>query len=121
MPSALPLADALMLVYEQLLTKDRKMPATHTIMMKLVRLIIGTGMLTGVHPFTIADALAYIILLSPRIAIAATIDLTLFLTFLHDLYYGCIALMLAKLYSNSLFALFNSRIRSIGGRNTLYL
>ncbi|GJE98656.1 hypothetical protein PsYK624_148910 [Phanerochaete sordida] len=79
-----------------LLKKDTKIPATHAIVTKLVRLIVETGMLT---------------------ALAATIDLILFLAFPHNSYHGCVALTLAKLYSNSLLVLFNSRMRIVGGRN----
>jgi len=79
-----------------LLKKDTKIPTTHAIVTKLVRLIVETGMLT---------------------ALAATVDLILFLAFPHNSYHGCVALTLAKLYSNSLLVLFNSRIRIVGGRN----
>ncbi|KAI8980782.1 hypothetical protein BD414DRAFT_493265 [Trametes punicea] len=78
-----------------LVRKDTKVPSTHAVITKLVRLIIETGILT---------------------ALAATIDITLFLAFPHNAYHGCIALTLAKLYSNSLLVLFNSRIRIVGGR-----
>ncbi|EKM52241.1 uncharacterized protein PHACADRAFT_260480 [Phanerochaete carnosa HHB-10118-sp] len=79
-----------------LLRKDTKVPETHAIVTKLVRLIVETGMLT---------------------ALAATIDIILFLAFPHNSYHGCVATTLAKLYSNSLLVLFNSRIRIVGGRN----
>ncbi|EKM52282.1 uncharacterized protein PHACADRAFT_260563 [Phanerochaete carnosa HHB-10118-sp] len=82
-----------------LLKNDTKMPATHAVVTKLVRLIVETGMLT---------------------AVAATIDIILFLAFPHNSYHGCVALTLAKLYSNSLLVLFNSRIRIVGGRNATY-
>ncbi|OSD00958.1 hypothetical protein PYCCODRAFT_1468921 [Trametes coccinea BRFM310] len=78
-----------------LLRKDTKVPATHVIITKLVRLVVETGTLT---------------------ALAATIDITLFLAFPHNAYHGTVALTLAKLYSNSLLVLFNSRIRIVGGR-----
>ena len=32
-------------------------------------------------------------------------------------YYGCVALVLSKLYSNSLLVIFNSRIAIVGGRS----
>ncbi|CDO78113.1 hypothetical protein BN946_scf184611.g5 [Trametes cinnabarina] len=78
-----------------LLRKDTKVPTTHAVITKVVRLVIETGTLT---------------------ALAATIDITLFLAFPHNSYHGCVALTLAKLYSNSLLVLFNSRIRIVGGR-----
>ncbi|KIP06791.1 hypothetical protein PHLGIDRAFT_445294 [Phlebiopsis gigantea 11061_1 CR5-6] len=65
-------------------------PKTQAVVTRLVRLVIETGTLT--------------------------VDLILFLTFSHSAYHACVALILAKLYSNSLLVLFNSRIRIIGGR-----
>ena len=50
---------------------------------------------------------------------SATLDLILFLAFPHSAYHACIATTLAKLYSNSLLVLFNSRIRIVGGRNDI--
>ncbi|EKM52239.1 uncharacterized protein PHACADRAFT_148756 [Phanerochaete carnosa HHB-10118-sp] len=78
-----------------LLRHDIMNPEMHALITRLVRLVVGTGMLT---------------------ALAATIDLVLFLAFPHRAYHGCIALTLAKLYSNSLLVLFNSRIRIVDGR-----
>lgn len=61
----------------------------------------------------------FLFLFHPCVALAATIDLTLFLAFPHSSYYTCVALTLAELYSNSLLVLFNSRIRTIRGRNNM--
>ena len=47
----------------------------------------------------------------------ATVDLTLFFTFPHTAYHACIALILAKLYSNSFLVILNSRIKIVGSRN----
>lgn len=74
------------------------MPATHALVTKLVQLIVETGMLT---------------------ALMATIDLILFMAFPHTAYHAAIALTLAKLYSNSMLVILNSRIRIIGGRNPI--
>lgn len=51
------------------------------------------------------------------LAITATVDLILFLVFPHTAYHGCVALLLSKMYSNSLLVLLNSRIRIIGSRS----
>ncbi|GJE96047.1 hypothetical protein PsYK624_122400 [Phanerochaete sordida] len=75
---------------------DSGLPTTHAVITRLLRLIVGTGSLT---------------------AIMATVDLILYFAFPHEAYHGCIALVLAKLYSNSLLVLFNSRIRIVGSRN----
>lgn len=92
------------------------MSSTHTIITKLVHLIIETGCLTGKLSLFITLYSS-----SPgdlRLALAATIDITLFLAFPNNSYHGCVALTLAKLYSNSLLVIFNSRIRIHGGRNS---
>ncbi|EKM52244.1 uncharacterized protein PHACADRAFT_148765 [Phanerochaete carnosa HHB-10118-sp] len=78
-----------------LLKHDSKLPETHALITKLVRLVIETGTLT---------------------ALAATVDLALFLALPHKAYHGCVALTLAKLYSNSLLVIFNSRVHIVGGR-----
>ena len=49
---------------------------------------------------------------------AATVDLILFLVFPDTAYHTSIAIALAKLYSNSMLMILNSRIRIIGGRKT---
>ena len=49
---------------------------------------------------------------------AATIDLILFLVFPDTSYHATVALTLAKLYSNSMLVILNSRIRIVGGRNS---
>jgi len=78
-----------------LLRKDTQIPQTHAMITRIVRLVVETGCLT---------------------AVAATIDLILFLSFPHNAYHGCVALTLAKLYSNSLMVIFNSRLRIVDGR-----
>lgn len=62
--------------------------ATDSLLNKLIRITIETGMLT---------------------AIIAIIELTLFLTFKHNFYHVVPAFMLSKLYSNSFLVLLNSR------------
>ncbi|EKM52242.1 uncharacterized protein PHACADRAFT_211519 [Phanerochaete carnosa HHB-10118-sp] len=78
-----------------LLKCDSKLPEMHALITRLVWLVVGTGMLT---------------------ALAATVDLALFLALPHKAYHGCVALTLAKLYSNSLLVLLNGRIHIVGGR-----
>jgi len=80
-----------------LLRKDTQIPQTHAMITRIVRLVVETGCLT---------------------ALAATIDVTLFLSFKHQSYHACVALTLAKLYSNSLMVIFNSRLRIVDGRNS---
>ncbi|EKM52237.1 uncharacterized protein PHACADRAFT_125904 [Phanerochaete carnosa HHB-10118-sp] len=87
-----------------LLRHNIKGTDTRAIINRLVRLIIETGTLTG--------ALS---LLSNR-SVAATIDIIVYFALRNDDYHSCIATILAKLYSNALLVLFNSRIRIVGGR-----
>ena len=51
-------------------------------------------------------------------AVAATVDLILFMVFPHTAYHAAVALTLAKLYSNSMLVILNSRIKIVGGRNS---
>lgn len=85
-----------------LLAKGGRLVTTHTVVVKLVFLIVETGVLT---------------------ATAATIDLILFYAFPNNSYHGCVALTLAKLYSNSLMVIFNNRLvtnrSSQGGPRTV--
>ncbi|KLO19178.1 hypothetical protein SCHPADRAFT_952540, partial [Schizopora paradoxa] len=80
----------------QLLRKDTQVIQTQAIISRIIRLVVETGCLT---------------------AVSATIDLTLFLSFPHNAYHGTVALTLAKLYSNSLLVIFNSRLRIVDGRS----
>ena len=50
---------------------------------------------------------------------AASIDIILYYAFPHKAFHSCPATILAKLYSNSMLAIFNSRIRIVGGRNDI--
>ncbi|TBU37349.1 hypothetical protein BD309DRAFT_876619 [Dichomitus squalens] len=78
-----------------LLRNDVRSAQTHAIINRLVRLVVETGTLT---------------------AVAATIDIVLYFSEPDTDYHSCIATILAKLYSNSLLVIFNSRIRIVGGR-----
>ncbi|KLO12208.1 hypothetical protein SCHPADRAFT_941395 [Schizopora paradoxa] len=78
-----------------LIRKDTKLPATHAVITKLVVMIVETGCLT---------------------ALAATLQIALFLRPITMPYFTCVGLALAKLYSNSLLAIFNSRIRIRGAQ-----
>lgn len=44
-------------------------------------------------------------------------DVGLYFGFSHNNYHACVALVLAKLYSNSFLVLLNTRARVVGGRN----
>lgn len=82
-----------------LVRRDTGMHRTHEIITRLVRLIVETGSLT---------------------ATTAIVDAILFLAQPGQSYHVCAALTLAKLYSNSLLVLFNSRSRvvSVQSQNT---
>ncbi|KAF8876181.1 hypothetical protein BD779DRAFT_1629596 [Infundibulicybe gibba] len=85
---------AISMVY-YLSRSDTGFSSTHVLISRLIRLTIETGSMT---------------------AIVATIDIALFLGFPHNNYHTTPALLLAKLYSNTLIVTFNSRLRITGGR-----
>ncbi|OBZ78237.1 hypothetical protein A0H81_02450 [Grifola frondosa] len=73
-----------------LLSRSRRgFKQTDTILNKLIRLIVETGLAT---------------------AVLAIVELTLFLTFKHNFYHVTPSLILSKLYSNSMLVLLNNRI-----------
>ncbi|KAF9255456.1 hypothetical protein L218DRAFT_937646 [Marasmius fiardii PR-910] len=74
---------------------DAGFQETRDILNRIVRLTMETGILT---------------------ATVATIDLVLFLVLPQSSYHMTPALILAKLYSNSLMVIFNSRVQIVGGR-----
>ncbi|KAF8876048.1 hypothetical protein BD779DRAFT_176144 [Infundibulicybe gibba] len=74
--------------------------STHVLISKLIRLTIETGTVT---------------------ATVATIDIALFLGFPHNNYHRVPALILAKLYSNTLMVTLNSRLYIADGRATRML
>ncbi|KAF8886118.1 hypothetical protein BD779DRAFT_1673302 [Infundibulicybe gibba] len=70
--------------------------STHALFTRLIWLTIGTGSMT---------------------AVVETVAIVLFFAFPHNSYYQTPALVLAKLYSNTLLVVFNSRLRIINGRD----
>lgn len=71
-----------------LLRRDTKVEATRNLVVRLVRLIVETGVLTST---------------------AAMVDLIVFLSLPNETYHTALTFSLAKLYSNSLLVLFNNR------------
>ncbi|KAI0314887.1 hypothetical protein OF83DRAFT_404825 [Amylostereum chailletii] len=74
--------------------------ATDDIITQVIRLSVATGMLT---------------------AAVATVDTVMFLVFQNNNYHMCPAIILGKLYSNSLLALLNQRYRVDNGSSSRYL
>ncbi|KAG7448955.1 uncharacterized protein BT62DRAFT_1002505 [Guyanagaster necrorhizus] len=70
---------------------------TRMLVTKLIRLTIETGSVT---------------------AVVALLNLILFLAFPHQTFYGTTALIIPKLYSNTVYMVLNSRIQILGGRDT---
>ncbi|PBK86536.1 hypothetical protein ARMGADRAFT_1017234 [Armillaria gallica] len=70
---------------------------THIMVTKLIRLTVETGLVT---------------------AIGAILALILFFAFRDQIFYSTIALIMPKLYANSVYMVLNSRIRIMGGRDT---
>ncbi|KIP09896.1 hypothetical protein PHLGIDRAFT_18448 [Phlebiopsis gigantea 11061_1 CR5-6] len=75
---------------------DSGLPRTHHTITRLVQVVVGTGTLT---------------------ALATTASLVLFLALPHRAYHVALALALAKLYSNSMMVVQNSRVKIVGARN----
>ncbi|KAK0460328.1 hypothetical protein IW261DRAFT_1349853 [Armillaria novae-zelandiae] len=69
---------------------------TQILVTKLIRLIIETGTLTS---------------------IVALLTVVLFFAFPHEIFYATPALVISKLYANTIYMVLNSRIRIIGGRD----
>ncbi|SJK98173.1 uncharacterized protein ARMOST_01434 [Armillaria ostoyae] len=70
---------------------------TRILVTKLIRLTIETGSLT---------------------AVVALVTIILFLAFPHQAFYGTPALIISKMYANTIYMVLNSRIRIMGGRDT---
>ena len=87
------------------------MQRTHEIITRLVRLVVETGSLTGTSILVIREK--YYLLKFLATATTAIVDAILFLAQPGQSYHVCAALTLAKLYSNSLLVLFNSRSRVV--------
>ncbi|KIJ36603.1 hypothetical protein M422DRAFT_34164 [Sphaerobolus stellatus SS14] len=85
-----------MTYYVRISRKETHFKRTNAIINRLIRLTIETGSLT---------------------ATVAIIDIILYLVFPHQDYHTAPALTLAKLYSNTLLVIFNSRLRIVGGRD----
>ncbi|KAK0459350.1 uncharacterized protein EV420DRAFT_1642315 [Desarmillaria tabescens] len=70
---------------------------TRMLVTKLIRLTIETGTIT---------------------AVVALLNLILFFALPHQTFYGTPALIMPKLYANTVYMVLNSRIRILGGRDT---
>ncbi|KAK0454308.1 hypothetical protein EV421DRAFT_409871 [Armillaria borealis] len=70
---------------------------TQIMVTKLIRLTVESGLVT---------------------AIGALLNLILFFAFRDQIYYSTLALVMPKLYANSVYMVLNSRIRIMGGRDT---
>ncbi|SJK98187.1 uncharacterized protein ARMOST_01448 [Armillaria ostoyae] len=80
-----------------LMRSDTGLRRTRIIVTKLIRLTVETGSVT---------------------AVVALLNLILFLAFPHKTFYGTPALIMPKLYANTVYMVLNSRIRILGGRDT---
>ncbi|TFK31424.1 hypothetical protein BDQ12DRAFT_740025 [Crucibulum laeve] len=76
--------------------RDTGFKRTHTIITRIIRLTVETGSTT---------------------ATVAVIDVVLFLAFRQNNYHTAPALILGKLYSNTMVLIFNSRVHISGGRS----
>lgn len=90
------------------MSRDARLPETHATVIRLVHLVVETGLLTGAIP-GVTLLLRGIDDPSYCAAIAAVLELILFLRFPNDSFHTTVAFALAKLYTNSLLVLFNNR------------
>ncbi|KAK0226572.1 hypothetical protein IW262DRAFT_1480634, partial [Armillaria fumosa] len=80
-----------------LMRSNTRFRRTQIMVTKLIRLTIESGAVT---------------------AIGAILNLILFFAFRDQIYYSTLALIMTKLYANSVYMVLNSRIRIMGGRDT---
>ncbi|KAK0226593.1 hypothetical protein IW262DRAFT_777891 [Armillaria fumosa] len=80
-----------------LMRSDTGFRRTRLLVMKLIRLTVETGSVT---------------------AVVALLNLILFFGFPHQTFHGTPALIMPKLYANTVYMVLNSRIRILGGRET---
>ncbi|PBK61346.1 hypothetical protein ARMSODRAFT_669717 [Armillaria solidipes] len=80
-----------------LMRRDTGFRQTRILVTKLIRLTIETGSVT---------------------AVVALLNLILFYAFPRQTFYGTPALIMPKLYANTVYMVLNSRIRILGGRDT---
>ncbi|KAK0222463.1 hypothetical protein EDD85DRAFT_1028251 [Armillaria nabsnona] len=80
-----------------LMRSDTGFRRTRLLVTKLIRLTVETGSVT---------------------AVVALLNLILFFGFPHQTFYGTPALIMPKLYANTVYMVLNSRIRIMGGRDT---
>ncbi|KAG7449954.1 uncharacterized protein BT62DRAFT_928731 [Guyanagaster necrorhizus] len=79
-----------------LMRSDTGFRRTRMLVTKLIRLTIETGFVT---------------------AVVALLNLILFFAFPHQTFYGTPALIMTKLYANTVYMVLNSRIQILGGRD----
>ncbi|KAJ8081139.1 hypothetical protein PM082_017982 [Marasmius tenuissimus] len=83
-------------MFRYLFTNRSGFASTNAILVKLIRLILGTGLLTST---------------------VTVIDIILFTVFKHENHHLVTVRMLSKLYSNSMMVLLNARLGIRSGRD----
>ncbi len=90
-------------------------PQTQILVTKVIHLTIETGSLTGIYflhpPLSQADHCLIL-------AVVALATLILFFVFPHQTFYVTPALVISKMYANTIYMVLNSRIQIMGGRDT---
>ncbi len=89
---------------------------TQILVTKLIHLTIETGSLTGIYFLYPPLSQAEHRLILAVVALAALI---LFFEFPHQIFYVTPALVIPKLYANTIYMVLNSRIQIIGGRDII--
>ncbi|KAK0493068.1 hypothetical protein EDD18DRAFT_429764 [Armillaria luteobubalina] len=101
-----------------LMRSDTGFRRTRLLVTKLIRLTVETGSVTGMYFETPATFTIVAKITSPTSAVVALLNLILFFGFPHQTFYGTPALIMPKLYANTVYMVLNSRIRIMGGRDT---
>ncbi|KAF7333539.1 hypothetical protein MVEN_02370200 [Mycena venus] len=87
---------------------------THVLISKLIRLTIETGAVTGTEYFVGSHELRTYCL----VAVVALTNLILLFAFPGRVHYTTPALIMPKLYANTIIAVLNARLQIVGGRIT---
>ncbi len=106
-----------MLFIKQLRKRDSSFESTHRIIVRLIRLTIETGIITGMSICFLTWLL--FILLNAKVLVLS-MGAILVLLFLpgHPHYYELASSITAKTYSNSMMAVLNSRIKVVSNTGT---
>lgn len=97
----------------QLKKRDTGFENTHDNIVRLIRLSIETGCITGPHVHSTQEHIGCLTKCSRTLALSAAALLILVYLPGHPPYFATAAFIAAKLYSNSMMAMLNSRVKAV--------